>query len=150
MPGYLEQYGAGDEKREKKVRWIVLSSLGAGLLGLILYFSFRDYKEEHRITGFLEALNRGDYKGAYSFWGCTAENPCREYAFDKFLEDWGEKGVNAKFVHGSLGDTERCGSGFIADIAAGGEHTALWVERSTGVVGYAPWSECPEKQFRLM
>ncbi len=151
MPGYLEQYGAGEEKRERRLLQIAGGTLGIALLGSILYFSFRDWPLERKIKQFIEAVQHQDYKTAYTFWGCTAEAPCRDYAYDKFLEDWGPKGVNSRAAAaGKLVETERCGSGFIAEVGSGGaDDVALWVEQSTRLVGYAPWRECPEKKLRL-
>ncbi|MCC6392010.1 MAG: hypothetical protein IT167_15530 [Bryobacterales bacterium] len=150
MPGYLEGYGAGEEQRERKIRWIVLSLLGALLIGATLYFTFRDYPSERKLNQFLDALRRQDYKTAYSYWGCSVEVPCRDYPYDKFLEDWGPKGVNAKFSNSGLGDSERCGTGFMAALNSGNDEVSLWVERNTGVLSYAPWQQCPEKKLRLM
>lgn len=149
MQGYLENYGAGEEQRERKLRLLIVSVVGVAIIASILYYSFRDSRHEKRLTGFLEALRNKDYKTAYSFWGCTVEVQCRDYTFDKFIEDWGPGGVNEKAALGKLIDTERCGTGFMGTLQAGNESVALWVERSTGVVGYAPWQECPEKKLRI-
>ncbi|MBI3683066.1 MAG: hypothetical protein HY235_22055 [Acidobacteria bacterium] len=150
MSGYLEGYGAGEAEREKKIRWILLSALAVSVVSGILYFLFRDYKEEKQISRFLEVLSRQDYKAAYTFWGCSEQTPCRDYPYSAFLDDWGPKGVNAKFSAGKLAGSERCGTGLVASVAAGGEQLALWVERSNGVVSYAPWQNCPERKLRLM
>lgn len=150
MPGYLEQYGAGEEKRERRILLIVGSTLGIALLGSILYFSFRDWPLERQIKQFLDAVQRQDFKTAYTFWGCTTEAPCRDYSYDRFLEDWGPKGPNAKAVaNGKIAESERCGTGFIAAVGSGSDEVALWVEQETRVVGYAPWRECPEKKLRI-
>ncbi|HUQ91548.1 MAG TPA: hypothetical protein VM120_07690 [Bryobacteraceae bacterium] len=150
MPGYLEGYGAGEAQREKKLRWIVVSIVGVLLVSGLLYANLRDYKEERILKQFLEALKRQDYKSAYSMWGCTVELPCRDYALDKFMEDWGPNGVNAKYAAGGITDTERCGSGFMGVLHQGKEELSLWVERSNGALSYAPWPQCPEKKLRLM
>lgn len=151
MPGYLEDYGVGDAQRERKQKIIIFSSLGALIVGGLLYANFRDYKEEQLVKQFVRATKSQDFKAAYTFWGCTPEAPCRDYPYTKFLEDWGPQGVNAKFVNGgSFTETERCGTGFIASMNSGKEDLALWVERANGVVSYAPWSVCPEKKLRLM
>ncbi|MDX1981270.1 MAG: hypothetical protein SFV51_13455 [Bryobacteraceae bacterium] len=149
MPGYLENYGAGEEKREKRLLRIGGSVLGALVLGAILYFSFRDYFLKRQVNQFLAAVQKQDLKTAYTFWGCTVDAPCKGYGYDRFLEDWGPKGANQKFASGSIAETERCGTGFIAAVSNGQEELALWVERETRVVGFAPWRECPEKKLRI-
>lgn len=150
MAGYLEDYGVTDAKREKKYRTIIVSVISVTLISAILYATFRDYKEEQRVKGFLQALQTQDFKTAYTFWGCSPDVPCRDYSFEKFLEDWGAKGVNAKYVAAPIKDSERCGTGYIAVLQSGKEELSVWVERSNGVVGYAPWSVCPERKLRLM
>ena len=149
---YLEGYGAADAKREKTIRWIVLSILGSALLATILFFTFRDYSQESQIRNFLEAVQRNDLRTAYTFWGCSVESPCRDYPFNKFSEDWSPGGQNAKAISGGkLSESERCGTGLIAVISPNGrDEVALWVERSTNVLGYAPYRECPEPKLRVL
>jgi hypothetical protein len=149
MPGYLENYGAGEEKRQKLLFRVGGALIGSLLLGTILYFSFRDYFLERQIKQFQAALQQQDFKKAYEFWGCTAEAPCRDYGYDRFLEDWGPRGANLKFASGSISETERCGTGFIAAVSSGNDEVALWVERETRILGFAPWRECPEKRLRI-
>src|SRR5690348_9150075 len=98
MAGYLEDYGVGDAQRERKLKWLTISLVSAAVLGLLLYAFFRDFKEDRRISQFREALKQQDFKTAYTFWGCTFDVPCRDYAYGKFLEDWGPQGANAKVV----------------------------------------------------
>lgn len=150
MPGYLEDYGVTDAKREKRTKLIVISLLSILVVSGTLYALFRDYKEESTVKRFLEAVQKQDFPAAYSYWGCTREVPCRDYPYEKFLEDWGPKGENASLVSTGIHESERCGTGFLAALHSGNQDVALWVERSTGVLGYAPWINCPEKKLRLM
>lgn len=130
--------------------WLIIGALSAALLGTILYFSFRDYGRERRLKDFLKTVQAKDYKTAYTFWGCTAETPCRDYPYDKFLEDWGPTGTNVRQASGSIVEAERCGSGYLANVGRANDEVTLWVERETDVVSYAPWHDCPEKKLRLM
>jgi hypothetical protein len=150
MAGYLEDYGVGDAQREKKLKRLTFSLVGTALLGLVLYVVFRDFKEERKISQFRQALKQEDFKTAYTFWGCTYDVPCRDYSFEKFMEDWGPKGANAKFTNAPVADSERCGTGYIAAFDTGQDQVSLWVQRDTGVLSYAPWSACPERKLRIM
>ena len=150
MSGYLEGYGVTDAKREKKVKLIVFTLLGVAIVSGSLYAFFRDYREETKIKQFLEAVEKKDFDRAYTFWGCTKEAPCRDYPYDRFLEDWGPKGENTALAPTGIFESERCGSGYLAALHSGNQDVALWVERSTGIVSYAPWINCPEKKLRLM
>jgi len=120
------------------------------VVGLTAYFQFRNYREERQIKTFLGLLAKQDYRTAYGMW-CSEAKPCRDYAFERFMEDWGPQGVHAKMGSGALRDSEPCGTGFIGTIGVEGqEGVALWVEKKDGTMSFAPWSECPEKRFRLM
>lgn len=150
MPGYLEEYGAGEEKREATIKWIVLSVLGALLVGSVLYFTFRDFREERQIKLFLSLLQKQDYKSAYALWGCTDSTPCRDYKFDKFMEDWGPQGVDAKIAaSGSLSEGEPCGSGYLGVVTGGGKQAELFVDKRDHFISFSPWPACPEPRLRV-
>jgi len=94
MASYLEQYGAGEERRERRakiIKILVISLVALAVIGGGLYFNFHNYREERQVKQFLSKLEARDYKGAYALFGCTDEKPCRYYPFDKFMEDWGPK-----------------------------------------------------------
>ena len=144
MAGYLEQYGAGDERRAKIFKTVVTAAAVLLLGGSILYFFFHNYPEERQAKRFFELLRAHDYKGAYALWGCTGENPCRDYQMNEFMKDWGpdvspvDNGVEVL-------DAESCGSGVIVEVGAGkaGDKT-LWVQRDTHVLGFPPFQRCPQ------
>ncbi|MEO8125485.1 MAG: hypothetical protein ABJF23_11000 [Bryobacteraceae bacterium] len=143
MAGYLEGYGAGEERREKTIRWIVLSVLLLAAISTAGYFQFRNYREEKQIKTFIELLKQQDYKGAYALWGCTDAHPCPQYALNKFLEDWGPKSPHANIAAAKLAKTKSCDTGIIQFVEfPGNEEVQLWVERRDKVLGFAPWPVC--------
>src|ERR1043165_7260258 len=99
MAGYLDEYGAGDERREKRNKLILI--VGACAIVLLFLWSFffvwdkteilrfqslarlaqiaRNHQQEGRVKDFLELLRRQDYKGAYALWNCTDQHPCKDY-----------------------------------------------------------------------
>ena len=91
MPGYLAQYGEGEEQRERIIRWIVVSAVLLSVTGGILYFFLKNYKQESQARTFFNLLEKHDYQGAYATWGCTEAAPCRDYSFNSFMEDAGRK-----------------------------------------------------------
>ena len=136
-------YGAGEERRNKTIRWIILSALLVAILGGIGYFQFRNYQEEKQVTTFLDVLKRGDYKAAYAMWGCTDSQPCPQYAFNKFMEDWGPQSQHANVASAKLAKTKSCDSGIIKIVEfPGHDDVQLWVERRDKVLGFAPWPVC--------
>ncbi|HEY1339975.1 MAG TPA: hypothetical protein VGF59_20825 [Bryobacteraceae bacterium] len=146
MPGYLDQYGVGEERREKIVKTIVIAVVALAVLGGVLFFIFHNYAEERQAKRFVESLEARDYKGAYALWGCTDEHPCRDYPFDKFMSDWGPQGQHADLSGFRISRSRSCGSGVIltVDFSKGPEEK-LWVERKDHVIGYSPFPGCPAR-----
>ncbi|MCC7496577.1 MAG: hypothetical protein IT160_03295 [Bryobacterales bacterium] len=146
MHGYLENYGAGEERRAKLIRrwsFIVLAILVAAG---VTYFSLRDRTEKAQIARFLDLLRQKNYRGAYALWGCTEAHPCRDYSFARFLEDWGPDGPHKDYSEARLSRSRSCDAGIIATINFGrGEPVLLWVTRSDKSLSFAPWPVCTPK-----
>jgi hypothetical protein len=160
MPGYLEEYGAGEEKRGKIIRWTLLGVVGALAVGAVLYFALRNFSEDRVARQFVAALQQKDYERAYRFWGCSPEKPCRDYQFDKFMEDWGPKSPYADasnvriehpqltpgalgWIRNALGIQYSCQDGVIYNLNFGkGEPALIYVLRKDGTIGFAPWPVC--------
>lgn len=152
MPGYLEEYGAGDEKRERRTKLLVLAAAAALVAGAAGYFTLRDWREERQADRFLALLQQSQYQAAHALWGCAkpSDPACKDYPFEKFMEDWGPKGAYSGAASGKRTAGERCGTGYIATIAYAGGPVSLWVEHKNQVISFAPWAECPEMRFRLV
>jgi len=143
MGGYLDQYGAGEERRERIIKWIALGAAAAAILALALYFTFRNHRETQQAKRFLELLRNQEYRSAYQLWGCTPEQPCRDYNFDRFMEDWGPKSGHGDPSAARIGATKTCSGGVIYTIEfAQGEPALLWVERRDRILSFAPWPVC--------
>ena len=137
MAGYLEGYGAGEAERERTIKRLFIA-LGAILIAAIAgYFLFRDYREKKQAQLFMDLLKSRDYKSAYALWGCTDTAPCRDYKFEKFLEDWGTKDVAAVNV-----STQHCANGIIQTLKWPKDEVPLWVNRGDLQLSYAPWPRC--------
>ncbi len=59
------------------------------VLAVIAYFILHNYFEKRVAKEFLSEVNAGQYQKAYEKWGCTAQHPCPNYDYQRFLEDWG-------------------------------------------------------------
>lgn len=162
MPGYLDQYGAGDERREKRNKLILIGG-GAAAGVLFLWFFFfvwdkteivraqpvarlaqvlRNHRQEGRVKSFLDLLNRHDYQGAYALWGCTAANPCKDYAFPEFMKDWGPDSQRSTASY-AIPKSRSCGSGVIVTVDFGPQQEdALWVQRNDLTIGFSPFPDC--------
>jgi hypothetical protein len=145
MAGYLDQYGAGEERREKITKAVVLSVLAVLIVGGLLYAIFQNYPEERQAGRFFDLLRSGDYQAAYALWGCVKPDSraCRDYPFTDFMKDWGPDAV--KVSAGSVLDGESCGTGVIVEVDAGqAGDKKLWVERDTRFLGFPPFERCPQ------
>jgi len=160
MPGYLEGYGEGEERRGKILRWMVLGLVLAAAAAGFAYFWFRDYAEDRVIRSFVAALQARKYEEAYRIWGCTEQNPCRDYTFEKFMEDWGPHSpasdpsqirvAHPRLSEGALGWIRNvlriqysCKDGVIYHVYLGkGEPVLLYVFRKDKTMGFAPWPVC--------
>lgn len=144
MSGFLEEYGVGDQRREKVVRWLVISAIVLTIAVLAGYFTLRTYPAKRFTARFLEALRQKDYRSAYRMWGC--DKPCRDYSFEKFMEDWGPNGEFADPGRAGVRKTRFCNSGVIVTLKSpAGRDVPLWYERSTATLGFSPWPVCVER-----
>lgn len=137
---YLDTYGVRDARREKIFKRAALAILLSLIAGTVLYFQFRNFREERPPKVFLDHLRSGDYKSAYSLWGCTDAKPCPQYAFDKFMEDWGPSSPMKNPAQARISDTMACDTGVITFIEAPRQpRIQLWVDRKNREIGFAPW-----------
>ena len=153
MGSYLEAYGSREALRAKRVRLIKIVSISvvlAFVVGAILYSSFRNYGEESQVKSFLQLLRNGQYQDAYIMFGCTESTPCPNYPFPKFRDDWGPQSAHADAASASAGDAESCGSGVLVQVVYPHADTvALWVERGSRTIGFAPWNQCHGRHWHI-
>lgn len=144
MAGYLDQYGAGDARREKIVKTLVISFVALVAASGALFFIFHNYREEHQVKEFFDHLTAHDYKAAYAQFGCTETKPCRAYAFEQFMEDWGPSSGRNNTANFRISRSRSCGSGVILTVNFGkDQQDVLWVERKDMTVGFSPFPGCP-------
>jgi hypothetical protein len=145
MAGYLDQYGAGEEKREKIIKRLVIAVAAVGVIGACLYALLRDYPEERQADRFFALLEAHNYEAAYAMWGCVkpTDPACHDYPFADFMKDWGPQAAEVSRV--DVLDGESCGSGVIVQVDAGkaGEKK-LWVERDSHTLSFPPFDRCPQ------
>ena len=89
MSGYLEDYGEGEERRGRLIKRLVVALVALLIVGFFSYEFFQNYSEEHLVKQFISEVNAAHYSAAYQTWGCSDAHPCRDYSYQRFLEDWG-------------------------------------------------------------
>ncbi len=153
MSGFLDStYGVADARRERRNKRIVLWSVTAVIVALILFFSFRNWRQERVMKQFISLLKQQNYQDAYKLFGCTQENPCKYYPPEKFNEDWGPAGEYKDAGNAKIENEDVYGSGVIFTVAIPRKDPlGMWVETSTNVLSFAPngWSRCPGKHLQL-
>lgn len=144
MSSYLEAYGAGEEKRARIRRAVLWGLVALIVFGGGGYFYFRNFAKRQRLDSFLELLAKKDYAAAYALWGCTLEQPCRDYSFERFQRDFGPEGSAAELPAAKLVTKATCGGIFRVDgilriyELPSGERISLWVNSRDGNIGFAP------------
>ena len=137
---FLGAYGKSDLIYERIVKGFFIALLAALLLGCIYYVFFRNWREELQAKRFLTLVRNQDYAEAYKMWNCSVEEPCRYYPYDDFLEDWGRESEFGEIRSFDLGRSFTQANGVILLYDINGvEQAPLWVEKETGIVGFAPY-----------
>jgi hypothetical protein len=153
MASYLDAYAAAGEQSARRallVKRIIVSVLVAAVVVTIAYFALRTRSQERVVAQFLEDLQRKDYQTAYRLWGYTPETPSKDYPFDKFNEDWGPASPYANAAALKIEHVDFCDTGVVFNVTYPRQDTiGLWVDRSTNVIGFAPWIRCPGRHLQL-
>jgi len=154
MSGFLDPgYGVTEARRAKRIKLIALSSVSILIVAGVLFFTFRNWRQEQAVKQFLSLLKQQNYQDAYKLWGCTQETPCKYYPPEKFNEDWGPSGQYKDAGSAEIENEDVCGCGviFTVDIPKI-EPFGLWVESSTNILGFAPngWARCPGAHLHIL
>ena len=150
MAGYLDQYGVADARREGRLKKIALVTLAVAVIGVVGYFTFRTWSQERVVKEFLATLARKDYPAAYRMWGYRPEAPDKFYDLEKFNEDWGPKSSHANIENAKVDTPDFCGDGVVFNLTfPGTEPVSLYVERSTNIISFAPWPQCPGRHWEF-
>ena len=146
MGSYLQSYGVGEARRNRVIKWLILGALTAAIALWIAYLLFHNYPEKRVVERFVAQVNAHDYEDAYANWGCTAANPCPNYTYSRFLEDWGpEKKISSPW---QIGSVDGCRTFVTVNVQAkGAELQSLGVERGSHAIMYAPSPECQERKW---
>jgi hypothetical protein len=147
MAGYLDAYGADDERRSHIIKRIVIALLAVVVIAISAYLFLENYREKQVIKRFLAEVNAGQYEAAYRSWGCSDAHPCPEYSYQKFLEDWGPKPQRSDW---KISGVDGCPTGVVVTVSSpGADAQPLWVQRSDKSIMFSPWPECQGRRWRF-
>lgn len=138
--GYLDSYGRERPLYPRLVKAVGYALL-AGIVGYCFYWLFfRNWVEEREAKRFLTAVEEGRYEEAYTYWGCTVEDPCKFYRYDEFLEDWGPDSPLGDVKSFELGRSWTQPGGVILEVTINGrKQPNLWIESDTKHVSFFPY-----------
>lgn len=140
MTSYLEGYDAGGHRRDLLVRRSLIALAGLLVGVLIAYFAFRNLLERRQLDAMFTLLAAKDYPAAYKLWGCSVEQPCRHYTYQRFLEDWGPASDFADAAKVTVLKTLTCRSGMLRTVRApNGKEENIWVEYKDKQLSFAPF-----------
>lgn len=149
MPGFLDNYGVSDARRERNVKRWVFGCIAAVFLALGGYWFWHDFHEKRQVSSFLSLLEEKRFEDAYRLWGCDPAHPCRDYNFHKFLEDWGPKSPHPDPSRAHVRRTRSCDDGVIQIIEyARGDEVFLYIDRRTRQISFSPFSYCVDATGR--
>lgn len=143
MSEFLDGYGTTDERREKRRNRIIAAAIAIVAVSAVLYFALRDFREERQLQDFIENLKANNYEAAYRQWGCSREQPCRDYKFERFMEDWGPDSAAGKAGAIQILSKKSCSTSVLQTLKfANGEEVVLLVNRADRTIGFSPWPVC--------
>ena len=144
MAGYLDQYGAGQERRIRIIKVVVISVAALIVVGGILLFVFHNYRQEQQVKRFFDLLQAHNYESAYTLWVRT-DSDRRGYPFSAFMQDWGPQSSHPDPSNLRIARSRSCGSGVIltVDFGTNQQQEKLWVQRDDLTIGFSPLPGCP-------
>ncbi len=150
MASYLENYGAQEEKREKRARLFKRALLALAILLAVAglgWFFLRNYKEDRQVSAFVELLRKKEYASAYAMWGCSVDKPCRDYDYKRFMEDW-TAGAHADPDAIRVEKTRSCTGGIIRKLKYPADEVLIFVSRGDLLLSFPPWGDACEVRLR--
>ncbi len=139
---YLEEYESAHGPRtfDKLVKALAYLLLTAIVVYCFYWLFFRNWREERQVDRFLTTVQEQRFEEGYEFWGCSVENPCRDYLFNEFLDDWGPQSPIGEVKSYEIGRSYTQPNGAIIELTINGvKQPNLWVDAVTEVISFFPY-----------
>src|SRR6185437_8020213 len=137
MAGYLDHYGAGEERRNRIIIRALVAVIAIAIVWTLGWYLFLNHHQESVVENFEAALKRGDTAAAYKLWGCTTAQACPDYPYDKFLKDWGPGPDGPDLNTLRLTDSEQCNSAVLLTIQVNPKRSELlWVQHGNDLISF--------------
>lgn len=137
MSAFLEGYGVGEARRERRIWKIVIAALILAVLAGIAAYIMRDFREIRQANRFVEHIQQKHFEEAYRLWGCDPAQPCRDYNFQRFLADWQPLDLaKAKTTD------KNCSTGVIRTFEFSADNKIyIWIDKGDRKIAYAPFDD---------
>lgn len=146
MAGYLDQYGAGEERRNRIILRSILVVLISAVVITLGWYLLLNHHEEGVVKSFVAALKNHDTQAAYRIWGCGTSRSCSGYEYPKFMRDWGPGPNGPDLAVIGLTDSEECNNAVLLTLRVNSSRTELlWVDRGSDAITFAPFAICPQQ-----
>jgi hypothetical protein len=109
-------------------------------LGGFLVWKFINYREESRVTSFLDAVAHGQYDRAYASWDAD-----ERYKMKDFLEDFGSEGFYTKGMHtGRVVNSKGQGGAVVVCVKLDNfqKQLPIRVDKESLKLSYSPVDKC--------
>ncbi len=135
MPGYLDQYGAGEEQRNRIIIRSIVSIVAIVIVAALGWYLLKNHHQEGVVKSFVDGCPKGRLSGRLSRLGLHgSRSRAPAYSFDSFMSDWGAAAKNNTPPDpGVIGitDSESCNTGVLLTVAVNNARTEkLWVDKS--------------------
>src|SRR5207245_8411673 len=91
MAVYLDQYGAGEERRIRIYKTLAITFVSLLIVAGVAYYIFHNYRQEQQVKQFISLLQQKNYQAAYDLWS-RSESDRKGYPYESFLQDCGPQG----------------------------------------------------------
>ena len=133
--------------RERRNRRILIGVVLSLLVAALLYWQFKNYRQERVAKRFLATLERQEYREAYDIWmseessvksGVRQSKPLPSYRYQDFLRDWGPEGEYGKVERFEMTGSRSRGAGVIVTFRINGKEARIWVEKADKSLSFPP------------
>ena len=132
------QHETPKKQRPWKDRFKVPLAIGLVLVVISgLVYKFANYREERRVTQFIEAIRSGNYDDAYAEWDAAGGG----YTMKDFLVDWGKDGYyTTNMTEVEVIDSNSRGTSVVVYVGANNLKVpvAIRVDKETLKLSYSP------------
>lgn len=121
----------------KKIGRYIVIAVALVVIAAAVFVGLRNHPEEQAVSGFLTALEQGQFHQAYQLW-----QPSDTYSFDNFMHDWGDHGDYGKVRNFRILGSQSKGKSAVIVVVTINDVTPpaeILVDRKTKGLAFSPY-----------